>query len=298
MRALSVALSSLIFVTAFAGCFAEKAADPAADEEGTATPTSDAGNATENASAAPPVLTVVVLENGTALSALNGTYAATAGVNLTFDASGSTDPSGGNLSFAWDFGDGNLSTEPVTTFAFSAGGNVTVAVAVTNAAGLTNETTLPFVVAASGPAAPPPGTFLEILTLTDSGTYTVAAQTGAGASTSSPFWCVGATSGVAANKVITWNIPTVLANGTKVAVVTFDIKLTGGQTTIDQGLRLTDPAGKNTDVDSGSTGPNGGEVLVAEGEFVGGAYKVGVYGCIAANGTWSLTAKATLVAAE
>ncbi|MBI2078133.1 MAG: PKD domain-containing protein [Euryarchaeota archaeon] len=294
MRALSAGLASLILVTAFAGCFADEAPEPAAEttDDG-AEPSEDAGNATENTTAAPAVH-VVVSDNGTALEALNGTYAATVGVNLTFDASGST---GDNLTFAWDFGDGNTSSEAVATYAFAVAGNATVTLVVADGAGATNETTLPFAVGASAPAGPAPGTFLEVLTLTDSGTYTAAVQTGAAASTSNPYWCVGATSGVSANKVITWAIPTVLANGTRVAVAEFDLKLTGGQTTVDQGLRLTDPAGKNTDVDAAPAGDNG-EKLVSEGEFVGGTYKVGVYGCIAVNGTWSLTAKATLVAAE
>lgn len=62
------------------------------------------------------------------------------GANVTFDASASEDPDGYIVSYFWDFGDGTNSTEPdsITVHAYSAAGDYTVELTVTDNANLTN----------------------------------------------------------------------------------------------------------------------------------------------------------------
>jgi len=69
---------------------------------------------------------------------------------VTFDASGSTDPDGRIVEYRWDFnGDGVVdltSTEPVVRFAYVAGGSFTVRLAVVDNAGMETVFTMPLFV--------------------------------------------------------------------------------------------------------------------------------------------------------
>jgi hypothetical protein len=65
------------------------------------------------------------------------------GETVIFNATASFDPDGTIVEYFWDFGDGLNATEtdPITTHAFSVGGNHTVALTVTDDIGLTNTGT-------------------------------------------------------------------------------------------------------------------------------------------------------------
>jgi PKD repeat protein len=61
-----------------------------------------------------------------------GPYTGTAGVALTFDGTGSSDPDGDTLSFSWDFGDGNSGTGSSPSHTYAAAGTFTVTLTVTD----------------------------------------------------------------------------------------------------------------------------------------------------------------------
>ena len=66
----------------------------------------------------------------------------TVGQMVTFDASSSYDPDGTIVSYEWDFGDGATASGVVVTHAYSAAGNYTVTLAVTDDAGAANSTSV------------------------------------------------------------------------------------------------------------------------------------------------------------
>lgn len=288
MFARALMIVSFTLIAALSGCVLKSGEESAATDTMSSSPAggNQTTNATGNASSAAPTIMVSVLVNGTAANQTNGSYEVPAGENITFDASNST---GVNLTFAWDFGDGNTSADAVTNYSFAAAGNVTVNITITDEGNETANASLALVVASSGPAA---GTALGDNKLHKTGTYTAASQNPAANCVGNPNYGSGQV------VVNAWDIPTVdAATGATVLITKIVVNLAGGTTTIDQGIRVTDPAGKNYDMDGGSTGPNGSEALTVEGEFAGGAWKVTVYGCIAVNGSWTLDATATLVAA-
>ncbi len=64
------------------------------------------------------------------------------GEEFTFDGSGSSDPDGDALVFAWDFGDGTTSQERQPTHSFQETGKYQVTLIVTDAAGISQRTSL------------------------------------------------------------------------------------------------------------------------------------------------------------
>lgn len=84
-------------------------------------------------------------------------------LKVNFSSAGSVDPNGGNLTYAWDFtSDGTVdSTQPNPTFTYTAAGNFTASLTVTNTAGKTATLTQDITVGNSMPTikidAPPAG---------------------------------------------------------------------------------------------------------------------------------------------
>ena len=70
------------------------------------------------------------------------TTSAMIGTVLSFDGSASSDPDDGELTYMWDFGDGNVSTEASPVYAYTENGSFTVTLTVTDGGGLTGQTFL------------------------------------------------------------------------------------------------------------------------------------------------------------
>jgi len=64
-----------------------------------------------------------------------GPYSGFVGVPVMFNGGGSSDPDGGALSYAWNFGDGNAGTGPTPSHPYAAGGSYLVTLRVTNPCG-------------------------------------------------------------------------------------------------------------------------------------------------------------------
>ena len=62
-------------------------------------------------------------------------------LNVSFNASGSTDPENDTLTYSWDFGDGNASNEATTTHTYPNAGTYTVVLTVTDTAGNSHTAT-------------------------------------------------------------------------------------------------------------------------------------------------------------
>ncbi len=85
----------------------------------------------------------------------NGPYTGSVGVPVQFDGSGSTDPEGASLSYAWNFGDGGTATGATPTHTYNTDGLYTVSLTVTDPAGLSNTAATS---ASIGPVANQPPT--------------------------------------------------------------------------------------------------------------------------------------------
>ncbi|MBI2077579.1 MAG: PKD domain-containing protein [Euryarchaeota archaeon] len=101
-------------------------------------------------------------------TALSGCFASanntnlTAGAEIVLDASASSDPMGGNLSFAWDLGDGNSTEGMVTNHTYAAEGNFTVTLTVvSDASQLNGSANQTLVVVAGAVKARAPMTFTD-----------------------------------------------------------------------------------------------------------------------------------------
>lgn len=69
----------------------------------------------------------------------NGPYSGTAGVAITFDGSGSTDPDGSIVDYSWDFGDGSTGSGPTPSHTYAAEGTYHVTLQVSDDAGATDS---------------------------------------------------------------------------------------------------------------------------------------------------------------
>lgn len=276
----AVVLFGLLTV-AFSGCIVPKddnAVAAAAVTSGAApvgdNQTTD-GNKTVNAA---PVLVVEIFDNGTLLVAVDGIVNASAGVDLSFEAKNSTDAEGHNLTFAWDFGDGNTSAGSNATHSYATAGNYTLNVTATDEEGATANTSIPLVVASSGPAS---GTFVRTDSQAFSGTVTLAVQ--------------GASCGTGVGlPTHTWTIPSQEADGTMVKAVKFVVTLTPGTTHVDAAFQILDPAGAV--IESVDDGFQGAESVTVEGDFLPGDYTIKNTTCTAVMGSYTIQADADLVA--
>ncbi len=86
-------------------------------------------------------------------------------LTVQFDSTGSRDPDGTDVTFAWDFGDGSTSTEPNPTHTYTEAGNLTASLTVTDADGEATTTTRRITAGNTAPTvvvdAPPNGGFFN-----------------------------------------------------------------------------------------------------------------------------------------
>lgn len=137
-------------------------------------------------------------------------------------------------------------------------------------------------VAAGGVA---PGTFLRTEDMKWTNTFTAGAGPGIG---------VSCGSGVNANRVHTWDFTAAEEDGTPTVVQNVQIKLDSGTGVVDADLFFEAPDGK---VIVSGTSSSADEQVSAAGPFEPGKYTVRAKGCVAANGSYTVTATADYVAA-
>ena len=78
----------------------------------------------------------ITVTDGSPIAAFTATPdAGAAPLDVTFDASGSSDPAGGTLTYSWDLGNGTTATGVTATATYAAIGDYTVTLTVTNQAG-------------------------------------------------------------------------------------------------------------------------------------------------------------------
>ena len=80
------------------------------------------------------------------MAVAGGPYAGTVGSTVSFSGTGSSDPQGQTLTFAWNFGDGGTGIGASTSHTYLAAGAYTVSLTVTNTSGLNNTATVQAIV--------------------------------------------------------------------------------------------------------------------------------------------------------
>src|SRR5207244_7183705 len=88
------------------------------------------------------IAVTVTTGNRPPTAVVGGPYSGTEGAAVSFDGSGSSDPDGDALTYAWTFGDGSSGTGVKPSHSYANNGSYTVTLTVTDSRG-----------AASGPAA-------------------------------------------------------------------------------------------------------------------------------------------------
>ena len=121
----------------------------------TVTLTVNDGHASDSATAS---ATISPPANRPPLAVVGGPYSGTAGAGVSFDGSGSSDPDGDALGFAWDFGDGGSATGAKPGHTYAAAGTFTVTLTVNDGRGGTNSGTTTATIAPAAIIPPDPGT--------------------------------------------------------------------------------------------------------------------------------------------
>ena len=80
-------------------------------------------------------ITITVNDGSPVISYTYSTSSLEAPFEVSFDASSSVDPEGGDLTYAWDFGNGTTANTPVATATYVEDGDYTVSLTVTNESG-------------------------------------------------------------------------------------------------------------------------------------------------------------------
>lgn len=271
-------LIAIIASAAFAGCTGSN--EPQSAGASTA-PTTSAGLPTATDAATPntaPTLVFDVLLNGTALEIVNGSITVLEGENVTFDASGSTDPEGDDLTFAWAVGDNATSTNATFVHVFTAG-NVTVKVAVTDAAGLSDDANVTIVATGAGP--------LRTDTKKFEGTLLVGTQDPAVAAAP----CGALEEEDVDQKTFEWTFVGAEADGTMSVVKHVLIQLdSSGDTTLDVDVFFLDPAGK--ELGKGTTGAADEKIELNDVALGAGKYSIKVVACNVGNIEFTVAATA------
>ena len=84
-----------------------------------------------------------------------GPYSGTVATAVGFDGTGSRDPDGSIVTYAWDFGDGNTGSGPTPSHAYAAGGVFTVTLTVTDSDNLQDTATASASIADASGTQPP-----------------------------------------------------------------------------------------------------------------------------------------------
>ena len=100
-----------------------------------------------------PDYITVTMVNLPPVSNPKGPYTGTEGIPITFDGSGSYDTDGSIISYAWNFSDGNTSSEVTPTHIYAQNGTYTVTLTVTDNDGATNTNTTTATIADTEPTA-------------------------------------------------------------------------------------------------------------------------------------------------
>ena len=278
-----------MMIAPLSGCLGD-ASDAAADpsetvDDGPQPGASGDPNETTNTTTQPPVLAVRVEVDGTEVAPENGSYAVLSTVNVTFDASASRDPDGGDITVAWTVDGNATAADAVFVHAFPSPGNFTVDVRVTDDESDSAHETLLVVVGPSGP------TWLRVdaRTFTDTQAAPVAGYVDE---------CGGAGADIDRTE-FAWTFVDVETNGTKSVVNRTLLRLTATGTPtdvygdgIDLDLVFRNPAGA---VVAQSAGESATETIDLYRDLPAGAYKVEVLGCLGLNVTFTIQAEAHYV---
>lgn len=98
------------------------------------------------------MVTIVDSGNVAPVAQANGAYVTQLGNAITFDSLGSKDTDGDIVSYLWDFGNGEQSTDVNPTYAYLAAGNFTASLTVTDNDGAAHTDTANVIIEASVPA--------------------------------------------------------------------------------------------------------------------------------------------------
>ena len=106
-------------------------------------------------STASVVIAPIVQTNHPPTAATDGPRTGEAGIAVSFNGAGSTDPDNDVLSYAWTFGDGGTSTDQKPAHVYSAAGAFTVTLTVTDTHGAFDVATISATITAAADRAPP-----------------------------------------------------------------------------------------------------------------------------------------------